>query len=224
MKRGEHLILEFTEFNLQRLNSDSVQAAVQVDDPQLSTNAFDKHQDLIRQSMSKLNGILTSLSNSNGFKSLKSHLGLDNQKIQKMMVKRIIRNGVNFDVYITFYIDDVEYWGVIYSILNKTPDVKSEVFSDYDLVQTKDWVIKTKGLIIKVVKTWLMVERGEYILQNDYVNCYDSENGNFVRLQKGTKVRLVRSYEDKIIIEYNNRFYNLINENYIYFNYWFIKA
>ncbi len=42
------LILEFSEFNLQRMNSDSVQASTHVDDPQLSLNGFDKNQDLIQ--------------------------------------------------------------------------------------------------------------------------------------------------------------------------------
>ena len=46
MKRRNKLILEFTEFNLQRMNPDSVQASMHVDDPQLSINSFDKHQAL----------------------------------------------------------------------------------------------------------------------------------------------------------------------------------
>ena len=47
MKRRNKLILEFTEFNLQRFNADSAQASVHVDDPKLSIDAFDKHQDKI---------------------------------------------------------------------------------------------------------------------------------------------------------------------------------
>lgn len=224
MKKKTRLILEFSEFNLQRMNPDSVQPSVHVDDPQLSINAFDKHQDMIRLAMSKLNGILISLSNSTGYRALKSYLGLENQKIQKLIIKRIVKNNVNYDAYITFYIDDVEYWGVIQNILSKDPDVKSEVFKDHDLVQTRDWVIRTKGLLIKVIKNWLKIEKGEYILENEYVNCYDVENGNFMRLQKDSKVRVARSFDDKVLIEYDNRFYNLINENFVYFNYWFRKV
>jgi hypothetical protein len=213
-----------SEFNLQRMNPDSVQASVHVDDPQLSLNAFDKNQDMIRQAMSKLNGILTTLSNSTGYRALKAFLGLDNQKIQKLLIKRIVKNNVDFDVYVVFFIDDVEYWGVISSILSRSPDVKSEVFKDHDLVQTKDWIIKTKGLLVKVVKNWLRVDRGEYILENEYANCYDVDNGSFVRLQKGSKVTLIRSFDNKCLIKYENRYYNLINENFIYFNYWFKKV
>src|SRR5574343_1828728 len=109
-KYNEFIAESFSEFNLQRMNPDSVQPSVHVDDPQLSINAFDKHQDMIRLAMSKLNGILVSLSNSTGYKALKSYLGLENQKIQKLIIKRIVKNNVNYDAYITFYIDDVEYW------------------------------------------------------------------------------------------------------------------
>ena len=41
MKRKNNLILEFTEFNLQKMSLDSAAQAVGgVDDPSLSTNAF----------------------------------------------------------------------------------------------------------------------------------------------------------------------------------------
>ena len=52
MKRKNKLILEFTEFNMQRMNPDSAAGSIGgVDDPSLSTNAFDKHADAIRQAM-----------------------------------------------------------------------------------------------------------------------------------------------------------------------------
>ena len=54
-KRSKYLITELSEFNLQRMNSDSVQASTHVDDPSLSINAFDKNQDMIRQAMSRIN-------------------------------------------------------------------------------------------------------------------------------------------------------------------------
>jgi hypothetical protein len=48
MKRSKNLILEFSEFNLQRFNPDSAQSSIHVDDPSLSINAFDKHEDIVR--------------------------------------------------------------------------------------------------------------------------------------------------------------------------------
>ena len=58
MKNRNRLILEFTEFNIQRMNPDSARASIHVDDPQLSIDAFDKHQDGIRQALSRINDIL----------------------------------------------------------------------------------------------------------------------------------------------------------------------
>ena len=53
-RKGKYIILEATEFNFNRFNSDSVQASTQVDDPQLSINAFDKQEDVIRQAIAKI--------------------------------------------------------------------------------------------------------------------------------------------------------------------------
>ncbi len=70
------IINEMTDFNLQRLNPDSVQPAVHVDNPQLSTNAFDKHQDLVRQSIAKLGQYHGALTGTSAYKVLKSKLTL----------------------------------------------------------------------------------------------------------------------------------------------------
>ena len=84
-----------------------------------------------------------------------------------MKVLRIVKNGINYDVYITFVIDEEEYWGVVENITSLNPDLTSEVFKDFDLYQTKEWIIKIKGLIIKTIKTWLKPEPGMYKLIND---------------------------------------------------------
>lgn len=224
MKGRNRLILEFTEFNLQRMNPDSAQASVHVDNPQLSTNAFDKHQDAIRQAMSRINDILYNLSGTSAYRNLKSKLSLEHQDIQKMKILRIVKsNSINYDVYITFVIDDYEYWGVIENITSSTPELTSEVFKDFDLHQTKEWVVKIKGLIIKAVKTWLKPEPGKYRLLNDEVTCYSTETGKQLRMEKGIEIELVRSHENKIIIKHESDYYNLINDNFIYFNWWFEK-
>jgi len=221
MKRNK-LILEFTEFNAQRMNPDSAQMSIQVDNPQLSINAFDKHEDAIRAGVSRINNILHSLSNSASFRTLKSKFALEEQQIKSLKVLRIVNaDNVNYDVYVSFFIDDIEYFGLIENILSHDSNFKSEVFKDFDLVQSKEWVIRTKGLIIKTLKKWLQPEKGQYKLINDQVICYSVDTGRMVRLEKGTEVELVRAYDNKIVIKYNNDYYNLVNNNFIYFNYWF---
>jgi hypothetical protein len=223
MKRNK-LILEFTEFNAQRMNPDSAQMSIQVDNPQLSVNAFDKHEDAIRAGVSRINNIIHSLSNSSSFRTLKSKFALEEQQITSLKVLRIVSaDNVNYDIYISFVIDDTEYFGLIENILTNDTTFKSEVFKDFDLVQSKEWIIRTKGLIIKALKKWLQPEEGKYKLINEQVICYSVDTGRMVRLEKGSEVEVVRAYDNKVVIKYNNDYYNLVNDNFIYFNYWFEK-
>jgi hypothetical protein len=223
MKHKNKLILEFSEFNLQRMNPDSVRASTHVDDPQLSLNAFDKFQDGLRQAMSRVNDILHQLSGTNAYRSLRSKLALEDQDIKSMKVIRISKsNNINYDVYISFIIGEDEYWGVVKNIMTN-PDFTSEVFKDFDLYQTKEWVIKIKGLIIKTIKAWLKPETGMYKLINDEITCYSTETGKMLKMEKGIEIELIRSHNDKIIVKYGSDYYNLVGDNYIYFNWWFEK-
>lgn len=224
MRRRNKLILEFTEFNAMRLNSDSAVMSMHVDDPSLSINAFDKHQNAIRDAISRLDGLMKNIYNSTGFKGLKAKLSLDNQNLQSLKILRIVNsNNVNYNIYISFNINDVEYWGVIKNVLDRDPEFNSEVFKDFDLLQTKEWVIKIKGLIVKTIKSWLRVENGKYRLINDNITCYSVETGRMVCIEQGTEIDVIRSYDNKIVIKYNNEYYNLLNNNFVYFNFWFEK-
>jgi len=225
MKRKMKLILEFTEFQANRMNPDSAQMSVHVDNPSLSINAFDKHEDAIRSGISRINTILHALSGSAAYRSLKSKLILDEQKITSMKVLRLVdSDSVSWDAYISFVIGEEEYYGHIKNLLSSEPILKSEVFKDFDLVQSKEWILRTKGLLLKAVLEWLHPEDGVYQLLNDFIICTDNITGNFMKLEKGSKVEVVNSYDNKIIIRYNDRNYTLSNKNFVYFNYWFLKV
>ena len=225
MKKRNRLILEFTEFNLNRMNPDSVNYPTpNVDDPQLSINAFDKHQDAIRMGIARINGILQTLSNSASFRQLKSKLALEDQNIQSMKVLRIVKsNNIDYDVYISFNVAGEEYWGQIENILDKNPSFTSEIFKDYDLVQSKEWVIKLKGLIIKTVKAWLNPEEGNYKLLNDEAFCFSVDTGRLLKLEKNAEIEVIRAFENKVLIKYSNEYYHMVGDNYVYFNWWFEK-
>ena len=221
MKRRNKLILEFTEFNLQRMNPDSVRASTHVDDPQLSINAFDKHQDGIRQAMSRIDGILNNLKGTSSYSSLRSKLALEEQDIKNIKILRITKSEtLKYNVYLTFNIDDYEYWGEIEDVIGLNPEFNSEVFKDYDLYQPKEWVIKIKGLIIKTVKTWLKPESGFYQLINDEVICYSTETGKQLKMARGIEIEVLKSYDNKVVIKHESDIYNLIGDNFIYFNWW----
>jgi hypothetical protein len=225
MKKRNKLILEFTEFNMQRMNPDSVQASMHVDDPSLSINAFDKHQDAIRQAMGRINDIMYKLSGSNAYANLRGKLALEHQDIKSMKILRIVKvNNINYDAYVTFVIGDEEYWGVVENLMSSNAQLESEVFKDFDLYQSKEWVIKIKGLVVKTIKEWLKPEPGNYKLLNDDIICYSTETGKQLSMKQGIEIELVRSHNDKIIIRYENDTYNLVGDNYVYFNWWFEKV
>lgn len=225
IKKYNQFIKEsFTEFNLQRMNPDSARASIHVDDPQLSINAFDKHQDGIRAAMARINDILYNLRGTNAYRNLRSKLGLENQDIQSLQIQRIVKvNNINYDVYVKFTIAEEEYWGIVKNINLSNPEFTSEVFKDYDLIQSKEWIIKLRGLVIKTIKTWLKPEPGKYKLLNDEVICYSTETGKQLRMEKGIEIEVIRAHSDKIIIKHGSDYYNLIGDNYFYFNWWFEK-
>ena len=215
------LINESTEFNYQRLNSDSVRASIHVDDPSLSINAFDKHEDVVRQAISKLGNLSRALQNTQGYKTLKSKLSLEDQEISNVKIIRIVKSSsFQYDVYLSFKIDEDEYWGVITDILNN-PEFKSEVFKDHLLLQTKEWIIKTKGLIIKHIKNWMKPQFGKFKLLKEEVICYSNLTGKLLRLPQNSVIEVLKSYDGRLIFEYDGNQYTLTGDNFVYFNWWF---
>jgi hypothetical protein len=205
-----------------RLNSDSSIPSIAVDQPSLSTNAFDKHDDAVRVAMSRINDIMYNLSGTNAYKNLRSKLGLESQDITSMKIIRVVKSDIDYDVYISFIIDEKEYWGVIKNI-NSNSEFRSEVFKDNDLYQAKEWVIKIKGLVTKTIKTWLKPEPGKYKLLNKEIICYSVDTGKMLKMESGIEIELVRAHENKLIIKHESDYYNLIGDNFMYFNWWFEK-
>lgn len=225
MKKRNKLILEFTEFNVQRMNPDSARASIHVDDPQLSIDAFDKHQDGIRQALSRINDILYKVKGSTAYTNLRSKLALEDQDIQSMKILRIVKSEtLKYTAYLTLVIDGHEYWGRVEDIIGLNPNFTSELFKDYDLLQPKEWVIKIKGLVIKTVKTWLKPESGSYRLLNNEVICYSTETGKQLSMKQGIEIEVIKSYDNKIVIRHESDTYNLVGDNFVYFNWWFEKV
>jgi hypothetical protein len=224
-KRKSKIILEFTEFNAMRLNPDSARMSIQVDNPQLSINAFDKHEDAIRVGVAKISSIMGALSNSAAYNSLKSKLTLENQNITSLKILRIIkRNEFYYDAYVTFIIDEYEYYGVVKNIIGQNTEFSSEVFKDPKLVQSVEWQIKIKGFVVKTIKLWLKPEVTEYKLINDEVVCYSVDTGKMLKLEKGGVINVEKVYDDKIFIKAGSDYYELKGDNFVYFNWWFEKV
>lgn len=219
----KNLILEFTEFNNMRMNKETGVNAMAVDNKSLSIDAFDKHQDMIRQAIAKISDIGTSMQTSSSFKLLKSKLSLEDQNISNLKIIKIVKStSMRYDAYISFIINEIEYWGVVTDIISN-PEVKSEVFKDDGLIQTKEWIIKIKGLLIKSIRNWLKPQFGNFKLLNDEVICYSNKTGKLLKLPKDSIIEVLKAYNDKIIFEYMSDQYTLTNDNFIYFNWWFEK-
>lgn len=224
IKRFEEYIKinENSEFNFQRMVPDTAPNAIwPVDNPQLSHDAYDNKQSAINNAIAKVNDILFKLSRTTTLSRLRSNIALESQDLQSLTIQRIVKNGVGYDVYIKFVIEDVEYWGVVCDITGSNTKVKSEVFKDMDLIQSKEWVIKTKGNIIKHIKKWLSPKPGRYKLINKEVICYSKETGKMLKMVQDMVINVVRSSKNEITVKYKNDYYKLIDDNFVYFNWWF---
>jgi hypothetical protein len=132
-------------------------------------------------------------------------LALEDQNITSMKILRIVKsNNINYDVYVSFVIDEEEYWGVVKNILSPTAEFSSEVFKDNDLYQAKEWVIKIKGLVLKTIKEWLKPEPGMYRLLEEEIICYSVETGKQLEMKKGIEIEVLRGYDDRISIKAEN--------------------
>jgi hypothetical protein len=210
------IILEYHDF-IQYTQGDHY-SINQSNDIQSSLNGYHKHQDMLRHSLVKINDIIKSQS----FGHLKSILLVEDQLIDKLDILKISKNNINYDVYIKFVIKDFEYWGVIKDILHDS-SFESEVFRDVNIYQNREWAIRLKGIIIKNVKRWLMPKAGLYKLLNEEIICYSNLTGKINIFEKGSEIEVLKSYEDKIIFQHKNIEYTLLNDNFIYFNWWFEK-
>ncbi len=74
-----------------------------------------------------------------------------------------------------------------------------------------------------LLETFIQPEPGLYKLLNDEVICYSTETGKQLRMEKGIQIEVVRAHDNKIIIKHDTDYYNLVGDNYVYFNWWFEK-
>ncbi len=225
MKRKPRLILEYTEFNLQKMNSDSVQPSTHVDDPQLSLNAFDKNQDLVLQANARLNSIMGGVMNTNTWASLRKAMMSDRQEVSALKILRILpNNSGDWDIYIEFIIDENDYWGVIRNITSRDTNLTSEVFKDQgNLLITKEWIIRTKGIILKTIKKFLTPETGKWRSLKEII-AIDINTGEEKILNSGTTIEVERSFDNRIVFSISNKYYQLVGSNWVYFNWWFEKV
>lgn len=222
-KYNAYRILEFTEFNVRRFNPDVSGVSPNVNDPDLGMDSYDQHASNVLSATRKLNSILATLNNSGFIYSVTNNRLIDGQEISDIKIQRMYQNGSGYlDVYITFVICDKEYFGVIKNFDSLNPEVKTEAFIDNSLIKSKEWIIRTKGLLIKCVKKWMEIERGEYLSLKDIL-VTGTLNGNLYTLKSGSKIKVLKCYDNKLIIDFKGTECLMDGLNYFYFNWWFEK-
>lgn len=215
------LILEFTEFNNMRLGSDSVPQSTHVDNPSLSLGAYNRFTNNVKNSLNKLNDLYKKISMTSTGMHLKKQKPLELTDIKNIVIQRIFpSNDIYFNVYFTFELEDQEYFGVIRNINSSDPILTSEVFKDYNIFGSKEWAIRIKGNLIKVIKQWLTPPKGKYVSLKE-IDAYDKLTGHKMLLPQESIIKVISSDDKYITIEHEDRVYTLRNDNYYYFNYYF---
>ncbi len=222
-KRKLKYIKELSEFDIQFMNNPIHPWVNQPNDPNLSFDAYDKHTDSTRMASIRLNTILSSLIQTGGLYSQRNDRIIDTQELTDLKIQRIYQNSTyDIDIYIQFVIGDKEYYGVIKSFIHN-PNLQSEVFRDYDLIMTKEWIIRTKGLINKAINNWFNIEGGNYICLKE-IYTTDNLTGKLYTIKIGQNINVLRCSDYKIICNIGNDIIcTLDGMNFYYFNYWFEK-
>lgn len=214
---------ELTEFRLQQFDNPIHPWVNQPNDPNLSFDAYDKHIDSVRMANIRLNQIIASLIQNGQVYNRREDRIIDRQEISNLVIQRMYNNdGNDIDVYIQFEIAEKEYFGVIKNFIFD-PKLNTEAFRDPDLILTKEWVIRTRGLIIKAIKSWLNIEPGTYkALKEIYTTC--NLTGSLYKIKKNSEIKVLRCFDEKIIADIGNNIQSTIDgKNFYYFNYFFQK-
>src|SRR5574344_473815 len=218
---------DLTEFNLQRLNPSNFSEPISnVDDRQLSLNAYDRYRSDIDNAVSRINDIMFGMTGnrlSNAIISYKDLGLMTEQNITKLIIKRIEKDSALFyNVYVSFVVQDTLYWGIVYNILDYHPIFKSIVFKDTDLIQVEDWKVKISGQIIRNIKRWLVVKNGMYkYINTKQYTIFSKICSDRHILKENDIITVIKSYENKTIIKIDDVIYELKGDLYIYFKWWF---
>lgn len=218
--RKPNLIREFTEFNLNRMNADQTPMSVHTDNPEFTQDAFDRHIDQLRDSNIALNNILKQVGSNKLYKIGGGTInGLD---IKNLKIIRIFKKDeIDIKVCLSFELDESEYYATIDDFMT-SPVFKSEILSDRDINLTKEWLLKIKGLLIKVIKQWMYIKRGNYVALKD-IDCFNYDTGEIINIKKDSSIKVYRTIEEGVVCEYNGVKCKITGMNYYYFNYFFEK-
>jgi len=224
-KRDNHLLLEFTEFNMMRMGRDVVPQSTHVDNPHASFGSYNRFQMNLAASINRLTDVYRNINMSSagmGLTGSKDLIKLDSFKNIKCL--KIAKNrDIYYDIYFTFILDinDKEYYGVIENMNSAKPNVRSEIFKDESLYLTNDFVMRIKGNLIKAFNIWLNIRPGIYTCLVDDIICIERDSGKQLHILYNTDIEVRRTNNNEIHILYDGKKCILKDTYFYFFNYWF---
>jgi len=137
-------------------------------------------------------------------------------------------NNMNIDVFISFFFDDEEFFGVYrdFNFIQKQP-LKTDFFTDdrYKYIDG-EYKLKLDNYFRKILDKWFMPKNMNYITLKEIFAI--DKMGDKESIPMSKSVEVVNSNSDKdgnsfVQFTYNNKLYTLNKNDYYYFNYWFEK-
>ena len=228
------LVENLTEFGFNHISATGVSGSgiasdsTQPNDPQLSTNGFDRWKNNVVNAQNRLMDIVHSI-----FKTdIDSKLGSNyiDYKLEKLKINRMYRNNnESIDIYLEYsfkndpektYNAAFKNWGSHYK-----PTFISNMSESHNRVFTS----RVSGLLKHSLEKWFKPKKGDYVLLKDGLEVWN-EIGTKVKLKQGDKVKVSGVYLNNnnpvtrtqlIKLIKDNKEYKLTNTDFWYFNWWF---
>lgn len=214
--KSRYLIVEYNEFTGKTIsNTPAVDRSLSV-----NSTSNNSASNITKDAILRLNAIISvaliDLDNTTGY--------IIDQAPSDLKILRIYKNdSYGLNVYVSFIVNDIEYYGVIENINKPNTIFKSEVFSSPSLGQSKEWKIRVTGLITKTINAWFIPERSKYVALKD-VDCTADSSGKQLTINKNVIIEVIGVTETKIRVLLNNKINATITgDDFYYFNYFFQK-
>lgn len=196
--------------------------SIEPKDPNLSFDAWDKHKSNMRDSFTRMSGILNQV-----FSAGNTRIGKEfEENIEDLSIVRLYRNNNgSLDLYIKFLFMDELFYGTFQNWGSyNDPIFKSTITQLPQLVYQKETMFRLIGLVKDTLSLWFQpAEDNNYRALKD-VRVYN-EMGQIITLPQGADIRVeevvTQEKEPIIYLTYNNALHTLTGINYYYFNWWF---
>jgi len=200
----------------------------QANDYSLSSDPSDRHEMGLKNSIFRLTSIVRNMIDSGSIQVGQNADFSDIENITEFKILRMYKNiNMLIDIYVTFVVDDYEYWGVFknYGGIAKA-DFKSEAHQDPDF--TKNFLMKLEGLLLKALSRFFTPKKGMYKALTEVVVQDKYGIKHTIDKDKAIKVEDVMYDEEDSYIQLDvktgrndNETFYIKNIDYYYFNYWF---